>query len=526
MQAGTRILRDEAIPANPNDLYIHGELAWIYLHKIAGYTDDSNRYYKRRMAFDWTILLGEPPQRAAGLDPREEVIDRYANEWLRPIAEAPDTVETLVERNPTVATVIGRLTELDIAIDSDLIRRYTYHEQLQNSVRRLEIEAGMGPNNRAFGEMLENPDLRPAIDDLINHLRKRAIIDENGMNPWQMIRYTEKHGPIDWRHPAAHALYWSQQGIDRAVLRATESNERNLDFVNTYRRLMQSLQELFRYGDIYFNFIDFALGDRGYYQALPNQYFARSYGAIEREVRERSGIFESTKRVRTTYMAGLENFVTDVILFFYRRGQIEEANYWYEELRTLDRININDVIRTAERFTLPLDDFVKANLYDRADSPNIAANQITAALQGSFVSLLSGQTEAYERQFEYAVRNHEYFHSKQFRDVLAAAGTANRMEIVDPNFFYFAGTLFAIFLDGLDLDNARVLYTNAPASLKRYGYDLLQTKFAERVEELAEAGGDPFEVMFPEPSGMPAFRAQVREYERQRAQRIDGIQAQ
>src|SRR5690606_9111775 len=33
VQAGIRLLRDQGIPANPNDMLIHKELAWIFLHK-------------------------------------------------------------------------------------------------------------------------------------------------------------------------------------------------------------------------------------------------------------------------------------------------------------------------------------------------------------------------------------------------------------------------------------------------------------------------------------------------------------
>src|SRR5439155_3299714 len=50
VSAGIRLLRDQAIPANPNDMLIHKELAWIFMHKIGGYMDDANLYYKRQLA--------------------------------------------------------------------------------------------------------------------------------------------------------------------------------------------------------------------------------------------------------------------------------------------------------------------------------------------------------------------------------------------------------------------------------------------------------------------------------------------
>src|SRR5262245_11501770 len=44
---GIRLLRDEGIPKNPSDLLLHKELGWIFLHKVQGYMDDANGYYKR-----------------------------------------------------------------------------------------------------------------------------------------------------------------------------------------------------------------------------------------------------------------------------------------------------------------------------------------------------------------------------------------------------------------------------------------------------------------------------------------------
>ena len=62
VNAGIDLLRKEAIPRNPNDVLLHKELAWIFLHKIQGYTDDANRFYKREFAREWTIAIGPPPR--------------------------------------------------------------------------------------------------------------------------------------------------------------------------------------------------------------------------------------------------------------------------------------------------------------------------------------------------------------------------------------------------------------------------------------------------------------------------------
>ena len=67
VRAGIELLRDEGIPANPNEMILHKELAWIYLHKVSGWTDDANQYYKAEHAGEWD----HPPRRAARIHRRD-----------------------------------------------------------------------------------------------------------------------------------------------------------------------------------------------------------------------------------------------------------------------------------------------------------------------------------------------------------------------------------------------------------------------------------------------------------------------
>ena len=69
VDSGIRLLRDEGIPQNPNDMLMHKELAWIFLHKVQGVTDDANQYYKRKIAEEWTVALGPPPPPGPGCPP-------------------------------------------------------------------------------------------------------------------------------------------------------------------------------------------------------------------------------------------------------------------------------------------------------------------------------------------------------------------------------------------------------------------------------------------------------------------------
>ncbi len=79
VEEGIKLLRDKGIPANPKSVPLYKELSWIFLHKVGQFSDDSNWYYKRKLAERWHYILGAPPTED---DPRVHV------EAFRPIADA------------------------------------------------------------------------------------------------------------------------------------------------------------------------------------------------------------------------------------------------------------------------------------------------------------------------------------------------------------------------------------------------------------------------------------------------------
>src|ERR1044071_4347265 len=84
VKAGIDLLRLQGIPANPNDLLLHKELAWIFLHKVGGYMDDANVYYKRQLAAEWTEVLGPPP--TPDVKDRDKAhATQKSLDWLRPV---------------------------------------------------------------------------------------------------------------------------------------------------------------------------------------------------------------------------------------------------------------------------------------------------------------------------------------------------------------------------------------------------------------------------------------------------------
>lgn len=512
VNAGIRLLRDEGIPANPNDMLLHKELAWIFIHKIGGYTDDVNPYYKVRLAMEWTAVVGPPPTIPPEKRSRDGAIETYVK-WLQPIAEAPDSGADLIANEPTVRDLMRRIRETTGPMpNAALLTRYEVWTAMRSSGQRSLVEKQLPPEIRQFGAIVDDPTLRKAWDALLPFVRKQVIIQDYHMDPDRMVRYTQKYGPIDWRHSAAHSLYWAATGVELASGRWTEASRKDFDFINTDRIVAQSVQELYRSGEVYFDYFAANMGQYALVQGMPSPYFVESYGNILDEIIARNWETENrAMRGWTSMMNGYENFLRDAVTFFYRRGQIAEAEKWRGVLLNDPRMNVFNNPDRASELSLPLNEFVDKELNDRATSPSVFVAQATAALDSAYVSgLLAGNQDLFLSQFEYAKRFHRFFMQEQHRLTVANPGTA-RMDQWPPDFEFAAGTRFSLLMQTMSLDEAEQMYERAPESLKQYAYDALRNHWKEGLDMAKTSGGRGFDEVFPEPDGMDAFH---REYQR------------
>jgi hypothetical protein len=531
---GIQLLRDQAIPANPNDLLLHKELAWIYLHKIQGTTDDANQFYKRMVAMEWTFTMGPPPKRGPEDMDRERAIEKYAS-WLSGFQNAAGTFEEVALRSPAAISLLEALrTQVGLNIETpsardELLARYEGTRGNLNSVRREPFLKAVGPRTKAMATLIEDPQYAKAWDELLRHVRRRVLVEDRRMELDRMIRYTRKYGPMDWRHPASHALYWSARGVEEAQDRVRaarvdetgkvidEGNRKDFDFLNTDRVVAQSVQELFRSGDLYFDFVGMVNGAPPMHQGTPSVHFADSYGQILDELRKRAGFIDAQRGNRwvSPLSDGYQNFMIDVCLYFYRRNDMTSANKWLVKLRTFEDMNTYDPNR-GERFR-DLDEFAIAEMKTRASSGYVAQGQITGSLIGAYVSgLLDRDPEMFERQFKYAKDFHEYYFKQQGR-ANAVNIEQQRTEVVDPDFEFLAGFMFQSWLEGLGVDEAVYVYAGAPRDLQQWGYDAMFELHKKILDGDAErSGSKKFDQLFPEPPGMQDFRTRINQKIEQR----------
>lgn len=550
VNAGIRLLRDEGIPANPNDLLLHKELGWFFLHKIGGITDDANQYYRRALAREWTILLGDPPPKSAEIRSLGVATKAYAD-WMRTVANAPETLEAVISQEPSVRPLTSALNRIGVEpVSLRMLGMHARYNSALQSARAAEYRAEQDGNAAEFLALMENPDYAAAWEALLPHVRKRILVDEYHMEPWRMVAFTEKYGPLDWRHPAAHGLYWGARGVELALSRWSERNRQDFDFVNADRIVFQSLQELYRSGDVYYNLLEDISGSDSFYLALPNIHFIDSYSEqlTERdqylnpdssfwkdltpeERLERQHLLalwwpEHARRPYRTFAAGYENFMRDAIRTLYRRGEYERANAMLDHLISWSGQNTNDPDRVVQ-LSVTLDEFVRNELQEeRILSGYVAVQEIVGSLQGAFLNgLLTRDGELFERQYQYAALAHRYYMERQLRQI-ATGGTNARTEVLPRDFREAAGLVFSQTASFLPIDQAEIIYGEAPSELKVWAYDILVERFKPLADaNAAEFGAPPFEVLFPQPAGIERHRAFIQQRSQEREANRPDVQA-
>ncbi|GAB4555346.1 MAG: hypothetical protein Tsb0013_18090 [Phycisphaerales bacterium] len=533
VKAGIDLLRDEALRYNPNDITIHKEIAWLYIHKIQGFMDDANRYYKRQLAREWTVVLGPPPE----LPDDTEGAKATMVAWLDEIVAAPNTLERVIEderrdaleamniedreRVEDLTTLPSTVQELvdaidaaeGVALDESLLSLVAYYEAIQNSwfaQDNPEEFYGRLPS-QPIVELLGDQAYADAWARLIPHVRKRVLVDTYKMQPQRMIQYTERYGPLDWRHPASHAIYWASKGVEESLERKTTTEK---SYVNTDRIVVQCLQELWRSGTVYFDF----LNRDSDYLALYNLHYTDAYGnVLEEIIRPRATTVDNTDRAYSLYSEGYENFLKEVIRLHYRLGNKELALEYKNKLAGSDWLNTNDPERLILYGEMSLDQFVAKQLEEeRYDIPYVARTEITTALEDGYLrGLLRRDRRKWEAAYAYAKRVHDYFMSKQVVVTLSDR-QEDRMQELPRDLDVIAATVYLRFITSGQMNplNASLLWQSAPNDIKVRAYDGLATYVAQR--GMPE---DVFHELFPEPTGIEAWRAEMRRRESQNEQR-------
>lgn len=481
---GIELLRARGIPLNPQAANLYFDLAWIFQAKIGRIGDKQHWYYKARLAAEIQEILGD----LAGGRSTEEVIERF-----RTISEAPATLAELLQKRPAVQTAIDLLAAHDAKPDEATLRMLGRALMTTASLdaRLLGRDfAPPGTNIELLDAMrADRETTTELIEYLLPHLQKRVLEDRYHMDTAEMLAVMERYGPLDWRHPQSHGIYWSEQGV--TVSRKLSRREKVNELMLVRGRLMM-LMELLRTGrvelDAGTNRIDL----------LPDPRFARFY---EKAIQEAFDLITSEHGVSAAEFGlaeeadlfdGYEKFLNTATMFAYLYGDQAEAARYFGILRDLmERRGLADepvYSDTLENFVaVRFADLVEVNLGD-------LRQVLDAMIRRAFVEgLAMGNLKVFNRFL--GVANTVY--DKRFASsrpgevfILEDAKLVDFPKIVENSFK-------KMMLDpSLSLLLRARIWSWAPEILRQKAYDEIATTLAEQ----ATAAGLTPERAFPAPA--------------------------
>lgn len=264
---GIHLLRDEGLRYNPGDARLLHELGWLFQHKIGGSTDDANRFYKRAWAEEMMALFDGPQPDYGAL-----------------AMAARSQAEVL--RRPGVA-------ELARQLEAEGRDPWSY-DRVRDSRQAATDDPMAGPAGR----------------EVADYLRLRRIRDDYKLDPALMQAVDNQYGPLDWRLPQAHAIYWARQSRDIA---------QGFDALSADRMIFQSLADAFRQGSL---FLD---RERDLFIPSPN---LALIPRVEASFAEAQLAHPDQDSLRVAH----GNFLREAIVLLYTYHRVDEARRLYDEL--------------------------------------------------------------------------------------------------------------------------------------------------------------------------------------------------
>lgn len=356
---GYELLRDRAIELNPRSILLYRSLAWIFQHKIGGVSDDSHRYYKRELALSMRDLLGENPSKA----------------YFQLLIKQPDTLEKILA-DETVSPFLDELREADETFSdkSELVANYL---TLRKTPGRFKKEAFAVIDHYRGTEALEQFDLFAKARQL-RDVWKFEVDFMNELNETYgpvSIDDPNDRLPLNWQHPATHAMYWAAMGLEKAG----RPEEYRIDEKNTDRIVFHSLQMLYRSGNVVLYDVP---SQRPTIYSIPDLRMFDSCDQFWKKIIEKYESFEggNPKAVK----GGHKNFLENAVMLFFQAGHERQAQQIYRRLQTEHFYNPQGFKRTE--YTVPMLSFLRGRLKDELQGVGIqdAIEFIVSVLKKSY----------------------------------------------------------------------------------------------------------------------------------------------
>ena len=168
---------------------------------------------------------------------------------------------------------------------------------------------------------------RPKFDELINPqgsnqlARAKLLTETYKMDPRLVKEVDDHYGPLEWRLPEAHAIYWSYCGLKTADQNPSKINPD--DLIQLHRVIFQSMQLTFRRGHL--------IRDPYITNSLD---FDQNLDIVSKASQAYEEAAEEDKRDADRILQAHRNFLRDAAYYLYGHGLLTNAVYWYTYLGT------------------------------------------------------------------------------------------------------------------------------------------------------------------------------------------------
>jgi hypothetical protein len=230
----------------------------------------------------------------------------------------------------------------------------------------------LGATNRPNFDAL----IHPQTDD--ERRRAETLRTRYKMDPELMKEVNEKYGPLEWRLPEAHAIYWAAAGLRQAQREPGRFDKHDIDRIR--RSIYQGMMRSFQRGRL------ITYGDDTLFQFGPNLDIIPTVSRTYEELMN-----EPDVGIRDGIATAHRNFLGDAIYFLYTFNRIEEARRWYEYLseKYPDRPLLASDPNSFPR-NLTLEEYCFSRVQEEAsETSQVRVNAIIRGLiQSSFTALV------------------------------------------------------------------------------------------------------------------------------------------
>ena len=236
-----------------------------------------------------------------------------------------------------------------------------------------EMTPFFGANGTNFSELLQPQNTNAVL------LREKYKID-----PVFAEKLNAQYGPLDWRLPEAHAIYWGALGLEKA--KENPDKVKADDLITLRRNIYGSMLQAFYHGRFIANPFNqtYALGpDLGLIPKVNDAY--------ETMMRE-------DEKNRDHIAIAHRNFLRNAIYFLYEENRVADAAKWFRYLGVQypDKTIIDGDTNSFPR-NVTLDQYAVASVQE--DIGDTSQERTTAAVQSllarAYISLAIGQDDRY-----------------------------------------------------------------------------------------------------------------------------------